>query len=52
MTAVYVQNISPHKNLRNMTPEEAFTRVNPEVGHLRIFGCPVYIHVPKEKGSS
>jgi hypothetical protein len=49
MTAVYIQNISPHNTLRNMTLEEAFTRVKPEVGHLRIFGCPVYIHVPKEK---
>jgi hypothetical protein len=49
MTAVYVQNISPHKTLRNMMPEEAFTGVKPEVGHFRIFGCPIYIHVPKEK---
>jgi hypothetical protein len=23
--------------------------VKPEIGHLRIFGCPVYINVPKEK---
>jgi hypothetical protein len=23
--------------------------VKPEVGHFRIFGCPVYFHVPKEK---
>jgi hypothetical protein len=38
MTAVYVQNKSPHKTLRNMTPEEAFTGVKPEVGHFRIFG--------------
>ena len=49
MTAVYVQNRSPHKTLRNMTPEEAFTGVKPEVGHFRIFGCLVYIHIPKEK---
>ena len=33
------------------TPEEKFTGVKPAVGHLRIFGCPVYIHVPKEKRS-
>lgn len=33
------------------TPEELFTGVKPEVGHLRIFGCPVYFHVPKEKRS-
>jgi transposase InsO family protein len=49
MTAVCVQNRSPHKTLRNMTLEEAFTGLKPEVGHFRIFGCPVYIHVPKEK---
>jgi hypothetical protein len=23
--------------------------VKPEVEHFRIFGCPVYIHVPKDK---
>jgi hypothetical protein len=23
--------------------------VKPEMGHLRIFGCPIYIHVPVEK---
>jgi hypothetical protein len=38
-----------HKSLRNMTLEEAFTEVKPEVGHFRIFGCLVYIHVHKEK---
>jgi hypothetical protein len=32
-----------------MTLEEAFTGLKLELGHLRIFGCPVYIHVPKEK---
>jgi hypothetical protein len=32
-----------------MTPEEAFIEVNPVVGHFKIFGCPIYIHVPKEK---
>jgi hypothetical protein len=51
MTIVYVQNKSPHKILKNITPEEAFVGVKPEVGHFRIFGCPVYIHVPKEKRS-
>jgi hypothetical protein len=48
MTIVYVQNRSPHQILKNMTPKEAFTGVKPEVGHFRIFGCPVYFHVPKE----
>ena len=45
-TTIYVQNRIPHQRLRNMTPEEDFTREKPEIGHLRIFGCLVYIHVP------
>jgi hypothetical protein len=42
-TAVYVQNISPHRVLRNKTPEEMFTCEKPEVNHMRIFGCLVEI---------
>ena len=49
MTVVYVQNRSAHQILKNMTPEEAFIRVKLEVGHFRIFGCPLYFNVPKEK---
>jgi hypothetical protein len=37
--------------LKNTTPEEDSTRVKPEIEHFRIFGCPVYLHVPKEKKS-
>ena len=48
-TVVYVHNRCPHKIVKNMTLKEAFTGVKPEVGHLRIFGCPIYIHVPNEK---
>jgi hypothetical protein len=51
MTTIYIQNMSPHQILKNMTPEEAFTVVNPEVGHFRIFGCPIYFHISKEKRS-
>jgi hypothetical protein len=49
MTEMYIQNKSPHNILKKMTPEEAFTEVKPEVGHFKIFGCPVYFQVPKEK---
>jgi hypothetical protein len=35
--------------LKEKTPEEVFSRIKPEVGHIRIFGFPMYIHVPKEK---
>jgi hypothetical protein len=51
-TVVYVQNISPHRALGNKTPEEMFTGENPKVSHLQIFGCPVYVHVPKDKRSN
>jgi hypothetical protein len=49
MTVVYVKNRSPHHILKNMTLEKAFSRKKPSVEHLRIFGCPIYIHVPKDK---
>ena len=48
-TAVHVQNRSSHIVLGDKTLEETFTGEKPEVGHLRIFGCLVYIHVLKEK---
>ena len=50
-TTVYVQNRCRHFVLGDKTPEEKFTGVKLAVEHLRIFGCPVYIHVPKEKRS-
>jgi hypothetical protein len=40
---------NPHKTFKNMTPKEAVTGVKPEVEHFRIFGCSIYIHVPKKK---
>jgi hypothetical protein len=49
MTAIYVQNRSPHRILKYMTPEEAFLGKKPNVENLTIFGCPVYSHIPKDK---
>jgi hypothetical protein len=49
MIAIYVQNISPHRILKDMTPEEAFSSKKPNVENLRIFGCPFYPHIPKDK---
>jgi len=37
------------KALDFKTPEEVFTGKKPDVSQFRIFGCPVYFHVPKEK---
>ena len=47
--AVYVQNRTPHRVLENKTPKEVFSGKKPKVSHLRIFRCPVYIQIPKEK---
>jgi hypothetical protein len=35
--------------LKEKIPEEVFSGIKSQVGHLRIFGCPMYIHIPKEK---
>eukprot|EP00253_Pinus_taeda_P001456 PITA_01456 len=48
-TAVYVQNRCPHQPLDFKTLEEVFTGEKPNVSHFRIFVCPVYFHVLKEK---
>ena len=48
-TAVYVQNRTPHRVVENKTLGEVFSGKKPEVRHLRIFSCPVYIHIRKEK---
>jgi hypothetical protein len=48
-TVVYIQNRCAHDILKDKTPEEVFSGIKPELRHLRIFVCPVYIHVPKEK---
>lgn len=49
MTNIYLHNRSPHRILNDMTPEEAFTGKKSSVDHLKIFGCLVYIHIPKDK---
>jgi hypothetical protein len=48
-TNVYVHGISPNKILGINTLEEVFTGKKLEVSDLRIFGCPMFIRVPKEK---
>ena len=48
-TVVYVQNRLSHSALEFKTPEEMYTGKKPEVSHLKVFGCPVYVHIPKEK---
>jgi hypothetical protein len=48
-TAVYVKNISPTEaNLQFKTPFELWNSRQPDISHLRIFGEPASVHVPKE----
>jgi hypothetical protein len=46
---MYVHNRLSHNALGFMTPKEMFSGKNPKVSHLKIFGCPIFVHVPKEK---
>jgi hypothetical protein len=48
-TTIYVQNILSHSALGFKTLKEMFTGKKLEVSHLKIFGCPVFIHTPKER---
>ena len=48
-TAVYLRNRCPTKAVDGMTPYEAWYGEKPNVEHLRVFGCDVYAHVPKDE---
>lgn len=45
--ANYLRNRSPAAGL-STTPYEAFTGAKPDVSHLRVFGCPVWVKVPDQ----
>ena len=47
--AVYLRNQSSTKAVKSMTPFEAWARKKPKVGHLRVFGCDAYAHIPKDE---
>lgn len=48
-TAVYLINRSPSKRIPGKTPEELWTGEKMKLHHLRVFGCPPYARVPKDK---
>ena len=48
-TTIYVQNKLSHSALGFKTPEEIYRGKKPQVSHLNIFVCPVYVHILKEK---
>jgi hypothetical protein len=48
---LYVHNKLSHSALGFKTPEEMFSGKKPKVSHLKIFGYPVFLHIPKEKST-
>ena len=48
-TPIYVQNRLSHSALGFKATKEIYPGKKPEVSHLKIFGCPVYVHIPKDK---
>jgi len=48
-TAVYLINRSLAKSLRYKTPYEIWSGKKPVLSHLKVFGCRVFAHIPKEQ---
>ena len=48
-TMAYLCNQSPTWANEGMTPIEHITGKKPNLAHLKVFGCPTNIAVPKEK---
>jgi hypothetical protein len=47
--ATYIQNISPHRYIKDNTPYEAWSSLRPEVTHFCIFGSRAWAQIPSEK---
>jgi transposase InsO family protein len=45
----YIVNRTPTKALKNITPEEAWTKIKLDVSHFRVFGSIAWAHIPDEK---
>jgi hypothetical protein len=48
--ADYVENLLPSVRHPGQIPEERWTGTRQDVGHVRVWGCVAYVHIPKEKG--
>ena len=47
--ANYIVNRTPTKVLKNITPEEAWSSIKPDVSHFRVFGSDAWAHIPDTK---
>lgn len=48
-TAVYLKNRSVTSRLGSKTPYEVWYQKKPDLSHIRLFGSPVMVHIPKER---
>ncbi|XP_018400321.1 PREDICTED: uncharacterized protein LOC108777839 [Cyphomyrmex costatus] len=48
LTAIYLRNRCPTRALRGVTSQEAWSGKRVDISHLKVFGCKVYVHIPKE----
>jgi hypothetical protein len=48
----YVENLLPSVHHPGEIPEEKWTGIRQDVGHVRIWGCVAYVYIQKEKGGS
>jgi transposase InsO family protein len=47
--ANYIENRTPTKALKNITPGEAWTKIKPNVSHFHVFSSIAWAHIPDEK---
>ncbi|MCI50978.1 retrovirus-related pol polyprotein from transposon tnt 1-94, partial [Trifolium medium] len=43
--ATYVLNRSPTLSVKDVTPEEAWSKMKPSIHYFRVFGCLAYAHI-------
>jgi len=48
ITAVHLYNRTPIRRLKWQTPYKLVNNEVPSIGHLRVFGCGAYVHLPAE----
>jgi hypothetical protein len=48
-SAVHVFNRTPRRSGSAIAPLEAITGKKPDLEHLRVFGCPAYVHIPSQR---
>ncbi|BES91891.1 Hydra magnipapillata [Nesidiocoris tenuis] len=47
-TSTYILNISGKSSIEHKSPYEVWFSKKPNLKHLRIIGCPCYVHTPKQ----